>query len=120
MWGDGAVIDIGGGVVDCGDDEIVGLGDVLKAHVSGMVDTRSVEGSAITRPPFFSTHIAFFFWSIQRVPAMTEVIVEGGTWRRPGPSLSGRDGLEGMGKTSAEMVSPGSTTVWAAIWPKLP
>ena len=40
-----------------------------------------------TRPLLFSTHIAFFFRSTQREPAIVEVMVEGGTWRRPGPSL---------------------------------
>lgn len=29
VWGDGAVVGVGGGVVDDGDDEVVGLGDVL-------------------------------------------------------------------------------------------
>ncbi len=64
-----------------------------------------------TLPLLFSTQIAFFFWSIHSEPAMTEVIVDGGVWRRPGPNFSGRDGLEGIGRTSEEIVSPGRTTV---------
>ena len=42
-------------------------------------------------------------------------MVDGGVWRRPGPSLSGRDGLDGMGRTSEGMSSPGSTKVCVAI-----
>ena len=68
-----------------------------------------------TLPLLFSIHIAFFFWSMQSGPATTEVIVEGGVWRSPGPSLSGRDGFDGMGRTWAGMTSPGSTSVWVAI-----
>ena len=49
------------------------------------------------------------------VPASTEVMVDGGVWRRPGPSLSARDGLDGIGRTSEEMASPGSTSVCVAI-----
>ena len=41
---------------------------------------------------------------------MVEVIVEGGVWRRPGPSLSGREGLEGIGRMSGEIISPGRMT----------
>ena len=48
-------------------------------------------------------------------PATTEVMVDGGVWRRPGPSLSGSDGLEGMGRTSGGMTSPGNTNVCVAI-----
>ena len=49
------------------------------------------------------------------VPASTDVMVEGGVWRSPGPSLSRRLGLDGMGRRSGEMVSPGSTRVCVAI-----
>lgn len=42
-------------------------------------------------------------------------MVDGGVWRRPGPSLSARDGLEGIGRRSGEMTSPGSTSVCVAI-----
>ena len=42
---------------------------------------------------------------------MVGVIVEGRTCRRPGPNLSGRDGLEGIGKTSGDITSPGRTIV---------
>ncbi len=70
---------------------------------------------AITLPLLFSTQIAFFFRSIQRGPARTAVMVAGGVWRSPGPSLRGRDGLDGMGRMSGEMTSPGSTSVCVAI-----
>ena len=48
-------------------------------------------------------------------PASTEVMVDGGVRRRPGPSLRRSDGLEGMGRISGEIVSPGSTSVCVAI-----
>ena len=48
-------------------------------------------------------------------PASTEVMVDGGVWRRPGPSLSARDGFEGIGRTSGEMASPGSMSVCVAM-----
>ena len=48
---------------------------------------------------------------MQSGPATTEVMVDGGVWRRPGPSLSARDGLDGMGRSSGGMTSPGSTIV---------
>ena len=48
-------------------------------------------------------------------PAITEVMVDGGVCRRPGPSLSARDGLEGMGRMSGEMVSPGSMTCCVVV-----
>lgn len=72
-------------------------------------------GESSTLPLLFSTQIAFFFWSMHSEPARTEVMVDGGVWRRPGPSLSGRDGLEGMGRTEGEMTSPGITIICVAI-----
>ena len=36
-------------------------------------------------------------------------MVEGGVCRRPGPNLSARDGLEGIGSRSGGITSPGST-----------
>lgn len=72
-------------------------------------------GESITLPLLFSTQIAFFFWSMHSEPASTEVMVDGGVWRSPGPILSARFGLEGMGRRSGEMVSPGSTRVCVAI-----
>ena len=72
---------------------------------------KGVSGESYTLPLLFSTHIAFFLWSMHSGPARTEVTVDGGVWWRPGPSLSGRDGLEGMGRISGEMTSPGSTIV---------
>ena len=48
-------------------------------------------------------------------PATTEVMVDGGVCRRPGPSLSARDGLEGIGRMSGEMVSPGSMIVCVVV-----
>ena len=57
-------------------------------------------GESNTLPLLFSTQIAFFFWSMHSGPATTEVMVDGGVWRRPGPTLSGSDGLEEMGRRS--------------------
>lgn len=73
------------------------------------------EGESCTLPLLFSTHIAFFLWSMHSEPARTEVIVDGGVWRRPGPSLSAWDGLEGIGSVSEEMTSPGNTSICVAI-----
>lgn len=36
-------------------------------------------------------------------------MVEGGIWRRPGPSLRADDGFDGTGKTSDGKSSPGRT-----------
>ena len=71
--------------------------------------------SHCTLPLLFSTHIAFFFWSMRNGPATTDVMVEGGRCRKPGPSLSGIEGLEGIGRTSEEIVSPGRTRVSVAM-----
>jgi hypothetical protein len=70
---------------------------------------------SLTLPLLLSTHIAFFFWSIHRGPATVAVMVEGGTCRRPGPSLRGRLGLDGIGRTSGQIVSPGRTSFCEAI-----
>ena len=70
------------------------------------------------RPPFFSIHAAFFLGSTHREPAMSETIVDGGTRRRPGPSLSGIAGLEGYGRSSGGTISPGRIIPGAAIWPE--
>lgn len=59
--------------------------------------------------------MAFFLASMHSVPASTDVMVDGGVWRSPGPSLSRRLGLDGMGRMSGEIVSPGSTMVCVAI-----
>lgn len=58
--------------------------------------------------------MAFFLWSMHSEPARVVVMVEGGVCRRPGPSLRGMEGMEGIGRTSDEMVSPGRTT-WSVI-----
>lgn len=59
----------------------------------------------------FSTHIALFLASMQREPASTVVIFDGGLCCSPGPSLSGVDGLEGIVRLSWGINSPGSTNV---------
>lgn len=64
-----------------------------------------------TLPVLFSTHIAFFLASMQRAPASTVVIVDGGVCWSPGPSLRGKDGLGGSGRFSWVMVSPGKMNV---------
>ena len=53
-----------------------------------------------TLPVLFSTDIAFLLASMHRAPASTVVIVDGGVYRSPGPSLRGRDELEGIGRCS--------------------
>ena len=46
-----------------------------------------------------------------RAPARVGVIVDGGTCRKPGPSLSGAEGFDGTGSVPGEITSPGSTRV---------
>lgn len=101
---------VGGGVVDSCEDQVGGLGDILKTPnwLLGAVEDFELYH---TRPLLLSTHIAFFLWSIQSVPAIVGVIVAGGVWRRPGPSLSGTEGLDGVGRSSADIPSPGKTNV---------
>ena len=48
-------------------------------------------------------------------PATVGVIIPGGTWRNPGPSLSVEEGFDGVGSTSEEISSPGKTNVSVAI-----
>lgn len=110
LRGDEAVEVVGGGVVDSGEDEVRGLGDILwtPSYLVGPFESLKLYH---TRPLLFSTHIPFFLWSMQRVPAIVGVIVAGGVCRRPGPSLRGIEGLDGVGKSSAEMSSPGKTSV---------
>jgi len=43
------------------------------------------------------------------------VIVDGGICRRPGPSFMGIEGLEDVGRASAEISSPGRTIVCVSI-----
>lgn len=88
------------------------LGNILRADA--LVSIRSLCSSAemgpiITLPVLFSTHIAFFLGSIQRGPANTALMVEGGVWRRPGPSFRAFDALEGIGRSSVGIISPGIT-----------
>ncbi len=113
--------------MDGGEDEVIRVWDVLGVKQdlsmvgcgwrrgSGEGVGRRGAGDCSTLPLLFSTQIAFFLWSMHSWPARTEVMVDGGVWRRPGPSFSGRDGLEGTGRMSGEMISPGSTSVWMAI-----
>lgn len=53
-----------------------------------------------TLPVLCSTHIAFFLVSMQREPAKTAVMVDGGVCCSPGPSLSGIEELGGIGRHS--------------------
>lgn len=116
MGRDRALVHFGRGVVDRGNYEVVGLGIVLSRRpIISICRGRMLRKGAITLPLLFSTHIAFFFWSMQREPARVGVIVEGRIYRKPGPSLSGRGGLEGIGKTSGDTTSPGRTMVRVAI-----
>lgn len=71
----------------------------------------------ITLPVLVSTHIAFFLGSIQRGPASTALMVDGGAWRRPGPSLRGFDALAGIGRSSVGIISPGMTNAAGILFP---
>ena len=75
------------------------------------------ETSSFTLPVLFSTQIAFFLGSIQTGPARTALKVEGGVWRRPGPSLRDFDALEGIGRSSVGIISPGMTNAAGIVSP---
>lgn len=108
-YGAGEVV--GGGMVNGGEDDIVGLGYVLCSVRAAKRNRIGIGMKALTRPLLCSTQMAFFFWSTQSSPARTGVIVDGGTWRRPGPSFSVDDELIGTGSTSAGSSSPGRTSL---------
>lgn len=96
-------------------NNIICLGDVL-AWLKHQLLRRcmNIHGRH-TLPPLFSTHNAFFLRSMQSGPAKVVVTVEGGVCRRPGPSLSGAEGLGGIGSTSSDRISPGITKVWVIL-----
>lgn len=64
----------------------------------------------LTRPPLFSTQIAFLRLSMYSEPAMVGVMVEGGICRRPGPSFRGMEGFGDVGRRSEGISSPGNTS----------
>ena len=70
----------------------------------------------LTLPLLFSTQMAFFLASVLRLPAVVTMIVEGGIWRRPGPSFRGMEVLVGVGSVDGGRVSPGRKTVLKSIW----
>ena len=65
----------------------------------------------LTLPLLFSTQIVFFLRSTQSGPARVDVIVDGGTWRRPGPSFRIAEELGDTGSRSGDISSPGKTSV---------
>lgn len=98
--------------MDRSDYNVVGFWDVLRMDKPW--SRRVMSGArhrCHTLPLLFSTQMAFFLLSTRSGPASTGVMVEGGTWRRPGPSLRAADGLDGTGKTSEGSLSPGRTSV---------
>ena len=115
--GYGTVVEIGGRVVDGCDDHIIGPGNVLAdIRYQSMPSRASIDILVIherTRPLLFSTQMAFFLWSMRKGPARVVVIVDGGVCRNPGPSFRGTEGLDGTGRMSEGMVSPGRTIVSA-------
>lgn len=98
--------------------------NIQKGGGGGRIDGEGEMGNWIlkkahsfTLPVLFSTQIAFFLGSIQRGPARTALMVEGGVWRRPGPSLRGFDALEGIGRSSVGIISPGMTNAAGILSP---
>jgi hypothetical protein len=63
----------------------------------------------LTLPVDVSIRMAFFCGSTTSWPASVGTTLPGGTWRRPGPSLRGFLGCEGMSLGSIE--SPGRTKI---------
>ena len=59
--------------------------------------------------------MAFFLASVLRLPAVVTMIVDGGMWRRPGPSFRGVEVLVGIGSLDGGIVSPGRRTVPESI-----
>lgn len=110
--GEAAVERVGGGVVDCCEDEVARLGDVLpegvvNVGVGGGRDEE--EQGTLTRPrPLDSIQAAFLRGLVARVPGCVAVIVEGRVWWRPGPMVRGL--LARMGRLEGEMSSPGRRT----------
>jgi hypothetical protein len=66
----------------------------------------------LTRPPLLydSIHMAFFLGSDCKMPAIPAVIVDGGLYSNPGPSLSCF--LDDLGILVGVMVSPGKTSIF--------
>lgn len=83
--------------MDGGDDYVMNLGNILRCARFRTISTYQhnrnfstffkrticeelgwIEDLSFTLPVLFSTHIAFFLGSIQREPASTALMVEGG------------------------------------------
>ena len=93
-----------------GNDYIIGLWDILDSASDWNIRALNMNQN-ITLPPVCSTQIAFFILSTQRFPATVEIICEGGTCRKPGPSLRGFKEFDWTGISSEETCSPGRTRV---------
>lgn len=73
--------------MDGGYHYVMNMGNILRADVLVSIRSFAIRiymrgqekfGPIITLPVLFSTHIAFFLGSIQRGPASTALMVEGG------------------------------------------
>ena len=93
-----AVVVVSGGVMNCCDDEVAGLGDVLREDLVIVLRMElrmgAKQASGPTLPPLLSTHIRFFLLSLLRAPHAVALILVGVTICKPGPSLSLRDDEE--------------------------
>ena len=98
-------------VMDRREDDIVGMRYVLVDQAILVYGRRRLRewDRALTLPLLFSTHMVFFLWSTQSGPARVGIMVDGGTWRRPGPSLRVAEELGDTGSTSGGISSPGRT-----------
>lgn len=98
--------------MDSCEDDIVGMRYILVNQAILVYGCRLREWDrALTLPLLFSIHIVFFLWSTQSGPARVAVMVDGGTWRRPGPSLRVAEEVGDIGSTSGGISSPGRTSV---------
>lgn len=110
--GYGGVVDVAGGVVDGGYDEVADGGDVLElfGFSSGYCVGSRGRG---TRPLMCSTQIAFLRASVNSWPDTVGEMVLGGMRRRPGPSLSATSGR--LVRRSGSRWSPGRTKASVAM-----
>jgi len=103
------MVEVDGGFLDRGYDEVANCGDVLMLLARYWIYERMRR----TRLPLNSIQTAFFLLSVQSWPATVGVMVFGGMCRRPGPSLRGNFGCEG--RDAGSRISPGSTNVSVAM-----
>jgi hypothetical protein len=109
--GYGGVVDVGGGVVNGGYDEVADGGNVL-VSARELRDNRRGRGGR-TRPELCSIQMAFLRASVQSCPGTVGEMVLGGMWRRPGPSFKGTSGR--LGRREGSRWSPGRTKALVAM-----